>query len=527
MIPREHVSHGTSSITRFALAIVVIAVLPVAYFVIIDLVNGPSSGSEVGVLSQSATSGAIARSGHRVHPGQGRGPKEIPPPFRTTTTAERSDQDQSNSSGSPTSPSSTVASTTSTSTPPSTETTGPNVVRTLTGAICPCTVDSTVELKGDVSLRGDLMVVGGGTLVARPGVTVDGNGHQIMFMDGGRADVQGTEVFTWSAHGTNQNLSRDISFVNMRRIMFHKGAGQSTLRYFAVKDSGTSALGDYPMHWHLNGDSTRGTLVEGVVVVGGKHHAFVPHGSHGITFRKVIAKGTAGDAFWWDPPCSNDPCEGPLDRRFSTTDNSNDISIESALVDGVSPSAGNDSVAGMQLGAGSGNSVRNSSVINVTGGLNCAGFKWPESANNNIGGTVWVFENNYSSNPGSCHGTFVWQNDFSPVHPIMGFSGDGIDHGAYVNHYHYQNVEVPYFEIHAVGWTGQDSDFGDVIVRKHSANGVVELSNVRMSSLTVDDRGGHPVILEIAGTNIGCGQISWIDPHPETEVWIEGKLCKS
>ncbi len=126
-------------------------------------------------------------------------------------------------------------------------------------------------------------------MIARPGVDVEGNGFQIMFTNGAKADFQGTPVFTWSNNGAKQNLVRDINFRNLRRIIF-TGAGPSTLRYFTISDSGTPTPGDFPLHFHLNGDSVRGTLVDGVVVLNGANHAFVPHGSHGITFKDTIAE---------------------------------------------------------------------------------------------------------------------------------------------------------------------------------------------------------------------------------------------
>ena len=213
----------------------------------------------------------------------------------------------------------------------------------ITGQACPCTVTGTAELSGKVDLQGDL-IVDGGTLVARPGVEVDGNGFQIMFMNGGKADFQGTKVSTWSNNGKSQNLKRDIVFRNMRRIMW-MGGGPSTLKYFTVADSGTSTLGDYPMHWHLNGDRTRGTIVEGVVVINGRNHAFVPHGSHGITFRNTIAKNITGDAYWWDPPGTNGSCS--KGSGCSHIDNSNDILYDHALADGVK---GGRHVTGFLLG---------------------------------------------------------------------------------------------------------------------------------------------------------------------------------
>ena len=433
----------------------------------------------------------------------------------------------------------TTVARTATTTPPKPATTAPSVSGgVITGDACPCAVKGTTVLRGTVNLKGDLMVMGG-TLVARPGVTVNGNGFQIMFMDGGKADFQGSKTSTWSGNGSNANLSRDVTFKNMRRIMFHQGAGKSTLKHFSVYDSGTSALGDYPIHFHLNGNSTRGTIVEGVVVVNGKHHAFVPHGSHGITFKDTIAKNIAGDAYWWDAPGTNESCKFQKD---CTLDNSNDITYDHALADGVTTGPGSSGfrLTGFLLGAGSGNVVRNSAAINIrpSDTKDCSGFHWPERANQNVGGNSWVFQSNYSfsgasgpSGPGgpeACHGIFVWQNDFNN-HVIDGFTGAGVEHGAYTNRYTYRRVEVSYLEIHAIGWEMFDSSVGDILVHKHVSDGEVRLTNVQIDSIIMDDAPSGsataPISLIINGTNASCDDVIWVDAHPESKVIIDGRDC--
>jgi hypothetical protein len=401
----------------------------------------------------------------------------------------------------------------------------------VTGAACPCTITGAAELKGQISLRGDL-VVDGGTLVARPGVDLDGNGFQIMFMNGGKADFQGSKVFTWSDRGAKQNLQRDINFRNLRRIMWMANGGASILKYFTVSDSGTSAMGDYPLHWHLNGNSTRGTVVEGVVVIDGKHHAYVPHGSHGITFKDVIAKNTRDDAIWWDPPGTND-CSSR--GRFCTADNSNDILLDRVLVDGVRNGPGDHrgfTLAGFMLGAGSGNTVRNSVAINVnpSNGKNCSGFHWPSDANLNEGGNVWTFTNNYGQS--KCHGIFVWQND-AGKHVISGFSGGGIEHGAYGNRYHYSEVNVPYVNSHAGGWSMSDSKVGTFILLppgKTSPNDpTVSVASTKIERLVVDNQSKegreHPPFYEFSNISLSCGDVEWLSVEPGTTVEIDGRVC--
>ena len=55
----------------------------------------------------------------------------------------------------------------------------------------------------------------------------------------------------------------------------------------------------YPVHFHHCHHGSRGSLVEGCVVRDSSR-AFVPHASHGITFRDCVAFGITDDAYWWD-----------------------------------------------------------------------------------------------------------------------------------------------------------------------------------------------------------------------------------
>ena len=445
-------------------------------------------------------------------------------PAEAASTAAQPDSTPSTTRGPESSTTTTSPATTiTTATSPTTTTTRnpPQSDGTITGDACPCTVTGTVELRGSISLQGDLTVMGG-TLVARPGVDLDGNGYQIMFVNGGNVDFQGTPVFTWSGKGSSQNLNRDIIFRNMRRIIF-MGAGPSTLRFITVMDSGTPNPGDFPLHWHVNGDSTRGTLVEGVVVLNGANHAFVPHGSHGITFKDTIAKNIKGGAYWWNPVGTSGGCSR-IGNPNCTTDNSNDIIYDHALADGV------DGFTGFMLRAGSGNKVINSVAINVnptqTAG-HCSGFAWPEDSNQNVGGNVWVFENNRGES--ACHGIRVWQNDGN-LHVIDGFTGGGISQGAYGNNYEYRNVTVPYLDIHAAGFRVFDSNVGVVTAFRHLSTDTptVEMTNVQMSAFIIQNAsnsGTIPGVYVLNNTNMTCGDVVYANVVPGTQVIIDGQEC--
>ncbi|MDP8957609.1 MAG: hypothetical protein M3N51_00050, partial [Actinomycetota bacterium] len=205
------------------------------------------------------------------------------------------------------------------------------------------------------------------------------------------------------------------------------------LRYMGV--GGT--LGRYPLHFHHCMDGSRGSVVRGVVVRDSQNHAFVPHNSHGITFQDCIAYDITEDAYWWDPRMRGFLDLSPSERRDPENQETpaNDISWEgcvAALVRGESVGLG-----GFRLGRGTGNRCVGCVAVGVQGGKSSAGFVWPEG-----GSSVWTFEDDVAHNNRD-NGIFVWQNT-KDQHVVDGFVGyhngrSGIEHGAYLNGYHYQN----------------------------------------------------------------------------------------
>lgn len=334
------------------------------------------------------------------------------------------------------------------------------------------------RIGGDVNLTGDLIVEG--TLVGEGSFTIEGNGFQILVQHGGKLDLAGVEKTAWCRWGDPVvgwqtgdrlsvaptafktftpteiawdgwgiqpspnmtlvdgriarpevvNLSQTVTLRNLARIMIHNEAGIQRLRWLRIVDSGTSELGFYPLHFHLLGESARGSVIEGVVVEGGKHHAFVPHGSHGITFRGTAAVETKGDAYWWDPPAGN------------TANNSNDILWENALALRVFPVDSADRrVSAFRLGAGTGNRIVGSVAVALMGGeaFQTSGFHWPEN-----GAGVWGFADNLAHNC-KAFGIFNWTNDFTRVHEIERFDSyhclrAGIDNGAYGGLFQYADI---------------------------------------------------------------------------------------
>lgn len=236
------------------------------------------------------------------------------------------------------------------------------------------------------------------------------------------------------------NLSQTVTLRNLKRIMLHEATApnQQTLKWIKVLDCGEAGvLGMYPVHFHQLYDNSRGSVVEGVVVEGGRNHAFVPHGSHGISFPNCVAYNTTGVAFWWDRPI---PSQSPP----HTGNDSDDIAWDDCLSMWSKPStmAGeNGGLAGFWLGAGKNVSCVGSvaTCVPVSGNDQRAGFTWPENANR----IPWDFRNCVGHNLGD-NAIFVWQNDDDPhfVEDFVAYNcGDtGIAHGAYVNQYRYSRL---------------------------------------------------------------------------------------
>ena len=357
-------------------------------------------------------------------------------------------------------------------------------------------------------------------IVLGPGSTIRfSNGAQLICAAGCHADWDG------------------ITATGEGGVKFLKGSSPSTIRNSLFDVRPSTDAGHHPLHWHLMGDDSRGTLVQNVTIRNSTHFAFVPHGSHGISLIDVRVENVAGPGLWWPSPGTNETCRF---QKFCTLDNTNDLTVNRMVVDGVRNSPGDNKgfrLTAYKLGAGSGNSITNSVARDVVAVnvKDCSGFQWPGSANQNVGGNVWVVKNNRSEGS-PCHGIFVWQNDQNH-HIIDGFVGvpsgsglrdvgGGIDHGAYSNSYDYRNVDVPYIEVHANHWKVSDSTVGKVYVERHVGAGFVTFTNVLLDVIHMNDAfGGGGVDLIINGGNATCGVVLWENPHPDSRVIIDGVAC--
>lgn len=351
-------------------------------------------------------------------------------------------------------------------------------LKTITGAQAGFTVPAADiwQVRGTVTTSADVVVHG--TLRMRAGSKLVFTGGELSVPDG-ILDIQGTAKPCWvKAGGTRPgtwpvgdevvylpvapgdylphstptggeilNLTRSILIQGPSRIQIESPKRQ-TIRYTTVLNAGvTTLLGHYPIHFHHADEGSRGSLVEGVVVRGGKHHAVAIHGSYGVTVRNCIAYDTIGDAYWYDLPASaNDP-----------SNNTVDLFWDRCVAAFVSPGAVTlpKELSGFLLGAGSGNACVGCVAVGVGKNPNASGFHWPSQANSQP--NVWRFEDNISHN-NQVQGIFVWQNTATTPHNIDRFksysNGDrGIAHGAYnARGYHYRDSEIsdnPAFVQHA------------------------------------------------------------------------------
>jgi hypothetical protein len=259
------------------------------------------------------------------------------------------------------------------------------------------------------------------------------------------------------------NLTRNVAvegtpghrahiFIRSSRPQSIKG---TAIRYMGPRKPGEGGtafvLGRYGLHFHMCGNGSRGSVVDGVVIHDSGSHAFVPHLSNGITFRGCISHNTFEEPFWWD---------GAPNTRTSG-DPSHDILYDRCVASLVlnDPSGGY-RLAGFFIGGGRGNSIRGSVAVGVQGVVQPAGFIWPEGSEG-----VWTFEDCVAHNNGA-NGIFTWQNT-PRLHVVKNFTAyhnheAGISHGAYNNRYTYRD-SVLYGNragavvLHADSWGGPES----------------------------------------------------------------------
>ncbi len=282
------------------------------------------------------------------------------------------------------------------------------------------------------------------------------------------------------------------------------------LRYVAPPFGEIDQTGRYGLHFHMAGDGTRGSVVEGVVIRDAGNHAYVAHASHGISFIDTIAFNVRNEAYWWDPPPEEE------DMSNETFDLLYDGAVAAGVDLGVSGNRFR--LSGFYLGNGANMTVRNSVSVGVLGEefSESSGFIWPED-----GGSVWVFEDNIAHNNLS-NGIFVWQNN-DEAHPVDRFTGyynggAGVEHGAYENSYQYTDLTLlengTAVVSHAFGdesdgndtqqWTNITTNGGTLLIDEHAteAEVPVRFRNCDFALVVVEDQGGsEPSVYDF----VNCG----------------------
>jgi hypothetical protein len=219
-----------------------------------------------------------------------------------------------------------------------------------------------------------------------------------------------------------------VSYLGLRHLGPQKPAPEGGIM---------GAVGRYSLHFHTSLDATQGSLVEGVVSYDGGNHAFVPHLSHGITFRDCIAHDQAESAYWWDPPYEES------DEEENERVPANDLVYDRCVASLVRPTDETEySTTGFVLGPGQRNVARGCVAVGMQADDSATpGFGWRGDAHE---AHAWVFEDclghdNYGSS------LYFWVNGVphSYVDRFTSYhDGSGMHAGAYTNLVSYRDCTV-------------------------------------------------------------------------------------
>ncbi|MGH7559305.1 MAG: hypothetical protein ACREMD_16280 [Gemmatimonadota bacterium] len=245
------------------------------------------------------------------------------------------------------------------------------------------------------------------------------------------------------------NVTRDCVIEGPGHIHIHSERPQ-IIEYVQLRGMGISSLasggpvmGRYALHLHINGDGSRGTIIQGVAAIESEGVVFVPHASHGVTMIDNVSVNSYAEGLWWD-----------------VGDMTNDLLVDRLAVSGVfmPPDIGGGVSRrdGTTLGAGFNMEMRNSAVSGVRDGKIGAGFNWPAKANTSGIPPVWTFQESNVAHNNSGPGIFFWNNTkhphvvedailyrngasvYDPAHP--GNMAPGVLNGAYLNSNRYADM---------------------------------------------------------------------------------------
>jgi len=339
--------------------------------------------------------------------------------------------------------------------------------------------------------------------------------------------VEGTPSGRTHAMAMMVTRSSQIRFASFRHFGPRQGNSEGYTDF---------VLGRYGFHWHMAGDGSRGSIMDGVVMRDGGSHAFVTHLSNGVTHRNCVTYNTTETPYWWD---------GAPDTRTPAPP-SHDVSYADCIAARVrcDPEFRGYRMAGFDLGHGTGNTAVGCVAVGVLGNVDASGFQWPEGAHG-----VWSFHDCIAHN-NRRHGLFAWQNS-DLLHVVQRFisyhnGAAGISHGAYANRYVYRDSILfgnagSGLLVHAVSKEGARLTFQNLLIdAAGQTSAAVEtvrhalapgsptlLLACRLKGYTgagVMLRGPaegstHPDLLEVSGCRFGA-QKFWVSRtvHPGTRI---------
>lgn len=304
---------------------------------------------------------------------------------------------------------------------------------------------SNFEVRKVTSISGNVVRLDSGLNSGHPSVSFAGKtyGPEVFNLTR-NVRIEGTEPqFEYPRAGQNNSRGRahvfirstspqDVRYAAVRNM----GPRQASRECWIGNDCSAPVLGRYGLHFHMVGDDSRGSIIEGTVVRDTGNHAFVAHASHGITFKDTVAFNTNEDAYWWDFPRLNK--QRKCAEAHCADGSSDDVVYERAAAAFVKtdPLQRGTRLTGFAAQHGNGNAIRDSVAVGVQTDIDSSGFGWLEGTSH----SVWHFENNVAHN-NKVEGIFWWQVD-DPLHVVENFVSyrngvAGVDHGAYLNNVHY------------------------------------------------------------------------------------------
>jgi hypothetical protein len=290
--------------------------------------------------------------------------------------------------------------------------------------------------------------------------------------DGGRAHV--------ILLGCDQPSS--IRYATFRNLGPRKPAG-----YFTAPVDGR-----HPLHFHMCGDGSRGSVVEGVVVTESGSGGISPHASHGITISDTVVYDVYDWGVFWPFAHATD-----------------DLTIDRSAVLKVRawPTFRGYGNVGFDLSTGSQNRISGSVAAGVAGSnVNAGAFRWAS------GSDPWDFGEGNVAHNNSTPGMGVWDNSQKLGHDVANFvayrNAQNVSHGAYVTAYQYRDAvtfDGPWVQ-HALSTKAESPHTvrdvvigGDLVIERHNIGSTLPTfyRDVRVDGqVRVRECSGHPGVFE-------------------------------